>query len=283
MEYFSKSVHLTIDQWQRDGVFVHKDDDVVTELPLEIYVSRKGKTQRLSVTMRTPGDDEDLATGFLCSEGIIRSYSDIRMFRFIENRDSSDVTVTGIIAELQDHVSFEPGSDDKADHITNSACGICAKHAFEEVYLPDSMRVVSPADMPLINPEIIAGLPLTLIDHQSTFRKTGGIHAAALFDKDGTLLAFREDVGRHNAMDKLTGWALRNHHTSVSESIVLFSGRISFELVQKAVVAGFRVMAAIGAPSSLAIQLAEEYGATLIGFIRENRFNVYCGKELFRR
>lgn len=246
-------------------------DDVLTiEEPLEIrvkYHTQHGvfKTMSLAVTMRTPGEDEALAIGFLFTESIIKSKSDIVRF---EQLEENIVMVT-----LDESVYFDADKL-KRNFYTTSSCGVCGKASIESIhsdtiFLPWSSKFT-------IEKSLLFHLPEKLKMKQSHFKQTGGIHACALIDVNGEIIALKEDVGRHNAMDKLIGsW----NAYPISESMVLVSGRASFELVQKASKAGIPLMAAIGAPSSLAVQLAEEQGMGLIGFLRDNTFNVYTGEN----
>jgi FdhD protein len=244
-------------------------DHVAQEEPLEIQVTfTEGgarRTKSIAITMRTPGDDAELAVGFLYNEGIVTRAGQISCVTVAPEGASvvsveltSDVTVD--LARLERHF------------FTTSSCGVCGKTSL------DALRIrtapVAGAGMS-IAPDVVHGLPRALRDAQSVFGCTGGLHAAAFFDTRGALIALREDVGRHNALDKLVGAELRAGRMPVGETLLLVSGRASFELVQKASVAGVPVMVAIGAPSSLAVTLAEESQMTLIGFARDGRFNVY--------
>lgn len=245
-------------------------DCLAVEEPLEIRVvfgPRSGRTQQaLAVTMRTPGQDADLAAGFLHGEGVVRDEEQIEgivpcgtnVIR-VELRPG----VTPHLPSLQRHV------------YTTSSCGVCGKASLEAVAA--SCPDVHLSAGPIIPVAVIHSLPERLRQGQVTFAQTGGLHAAALFDERGELLAVREDVGRHNAVDKLLGWAFRQGRMPLTDQILFVSGRASFELVQKAVAAGVPIFAAVGAPSSLAVDLAQRFGLTLLGFVRDGRFNVYCG------
>lgn len=245
-------------------------DTLSTEEPLEIRVRSKpsvriSKTVSIAVTMRTPCDDESLARGFLFTEGIVSDQSQILNVR---NTDDNIVEV-----ELADDVSFDPNQFTRNFYATSS-CGVCGKASIESIH---SETIHLPWRSKFkINSKVLMGLPNTLYSLQIHFSKTGGIHACALVDAKGTFLDVKEDVGRHNAMDKLIG---ANPDYPLSDAMILVSGRASFELVQKASKAGVGLLAAIGAPSSLAVQLAEEQGMTIVGFLKKDGFNVYTGDD----
>jgi FdhD protein len=230
------------------------DDEVAVEEPLEIRVDGRP----LAVTMRTPGDDEELALGFLYGEGLIDG-----------PRDASPTLEINTV-EVSGPLIREPST---RSFYTTSSCGVCGKGALEEVAV--TAQPAQPG--PRIERQLLASLP----DHlrQPTFARTGGLHATGLFTAAGELLQVREDVGRHNAMDKVIGWALRHGVTPLHPHILCVSGRLSFELVQKAAVAGAPILVGVGAPSSLAIRLAHDRGMTLAGFARQGRVNVYTGVE----
>jgi FdhD protein len=251
-------------------------DRVATEEPLEIRLTAGKATQRLAVTMRTPGADFELAAGFLHGEGVIGSRDDIHAIRYCVDADLDEEQRYNVV-----NVSLrrEPLPDLRAlerHFMMSSACGVCGKANVESVLtrIPDSAKVDTS-----FSPAMIVQLPGKLRAAQSLFETTGGLHATALFSGDGDLIALREDVGRHNALDKLIGWALMQGRLPLRDSIVLVSGRASFELVQKAAVAGIPVLCAISAPSSLAIATARAAHMTLVGFLREDRFNLYCGVQ----
>jgi FdhD protein len=242
-------------------------DEISVEEPLEIRLlthdASAGSTP-VAVTMRTPGDDVDLATGFLFTEGIISGAGDIEGVKragpnAIEARLRRGVTVD---ASMMDRHSF-----------VSSSCGACGKRSIAAVRVA-SRYAIAPGE-PRVAPEVIHGLPRALRAGQSAFAQTGGIHASGLFDAEGRLLVLREDVGRHNALDKLIGSELLAGRIPLAGRLLLVSGRVSFELVQKAAIAGVPVLGAVGAPSSLAVDLARECGMTLLGFVRDARFNAY--------
>lgn len=246
------------------------EDLLSVEEPLEIAI-RYGMElheMNLSVTMRTPGHDEELALGFLLGEGIIRQYEE----------------VVGVVQEapnrvsviLQEEVPFDPARFER--HVyTSSSCGICGKASIDAVRVENNTLL--PPQAWTISPSFLYTLPRLLRLQQADFENTGGLHASALFNHRSDLLLLREDVGRHNALDKLIGAALQSNLTPLHEHILLLSGRASFELIQKASLAGITFIAAVGAPSSLAVQLAAEMNITLVGFLRNERFNVYSGIE----
>ncbi len=250
-------------------------DHVATEEPLEIrlrYRRREGDVLKtVAITMRTPGHDRELAAGFLFTEGIVSARTDIADIQSDSDRGAS-ITVT-----LSDGVHVDLRSLER-NGVTTSSCGVCGKTSLDAVRT--TTRFPLPAPEPALNPEIIYQLPSLLRAAQSGFDRTGGLHAAALFTFDGKLVAIREDIGRHNAVDKLIGSQLladARDSLPLDRHIVFVSSRASFELMQKVVMAGCPVLAAVGAPSSLAVELARETGATLLGFVRDHRFNVYAG------
>lgn len=247
-------------------------DLLAVEEPLEIRLEygpvRKRKSRNISITMRTPGADEDLATGFLFTEGIVRKASDIFSVKaWGENL---------VMVSLQPDFDFDLQKLERHFY-TSSSCGVCGKASIDAVKTIAPPAVSCPINDWEIKPEIIYTLPDALRKAQETFDSTGGLHACAIFDRAGKLLVLREDVGRHNALDKLIGHYLQKNRIPLDDYILLLSGRASFELIQKAAMAGIRFICAVGAPSSLAVETAESFGITLIGFLREGRFNVYSG------
>jgi FdhD protein len=250
-------------------------DALALEEPLEIRLNfgslQNRRKMSLAVTMRTPGNDEDLVAGFLLTEGIIQGKEDLISIRKIATKhvDSQDNL---ILAELSPNTNFDPATLERHFY-TTSSCGICGKTSIEAV------QTNSCFDLPIstfeISPKTLLNLPHKLAKHQSVFTKTGGIHAAALFDKNGELLIVREDIGRHNAVDKLIGAALQRYPFPLSNYLILVSGRAGFELIQKSMMAGIPYLAAVGAPSSLAVNLARASGMNLVGFLRDGGFNVY--------
>jgi len=246
------------------------DDVLAVEEALEIRLGNRS----LTITMRTPGNDFELAAGFLHSEGMIQDISQIRSMGRLSD-GSANVVVVELAAELK--APMQAMQQAQRNFVMSSACGVCGKASLQDLEV-NACPILPPDDIQL-SPEIIHRLPDTLRSAQSIFESTGGLHAAARFDLHGKLECLREDVGRHNAVDKLVGAALLERRMPMSASLLLVSGRASFELVQKALMAGIHVMAAVGAPSSLAVATAERSGMTLIGFLRNGRFNVYSGSH----
>lgn len=253
---------------------VVQNDVLTVEEPLEIRVGGRS----LAVTMRTPGHDFDLAAGFLVSEGVIS-----RSEQFSTVRYCAGATVEGLNTYNVLDVTLAPGvapPDPSLERsfYTTSSCGLCGKASIDAVRTQSAFRVSE--DAVTIDASALAGLPDTLRGEQAVFDKTGGLHAAALFDAaSGRMLVLREDVGRHNAVDKVVGWALREDRLPLTGAVLMVSGRASFELTQKTLMAGIPVLAAVSAPSSLAAELAAESGMTLVGFLRGSSMVVYAGAE----
>jgi len=254
-------------------------DLVVVEEPLEIRVGHGAEGSReqvsLSVTMRTPGDDELLSLGFLFAEGIINSYDEVSSVKPCHDLGKQEEIGNVMRVELQPEVKFDIRKFTR-NFPTNSSCGVCGKTSI------DSVR--SNAKIPLdqgvtFSFDILKGLHGSLQSTQEVFKHTGGVHACGLFDQQGKIIAHKEDVGRHNALDKLIGAQLLNDELPIYSNGLILSGRISFELVQKAVRAGILVIAGVGAPSSLAVDLAKEFKVTLVGFLKEDGYNIYTGKQ----
>lgn len=241
-------------------------DLVAVEEPLQIRISLAGEVTDLAVTMRTPGHDSELAAGFLLTEGIIRSSSDVEEIVH---------TGPGEITFRLKHDTI-PAFSSRKFYVTSS-CGICGKASVDA--LREAGCTAPPRQEPIIRMETLQSFPRQLIESQAVFERTGGLHGAGLFDSQGQLSLLREDVGRHNAVDKLVGGSLLGNRLPLHGHILMLSGRISFELVQKAVMAGIPFIAAVGAPSSLAIETALQFGLTLVGFLRNERANIYCGAE----
>lgn len=258
----------------RDGAVSSRPDTLVAEEPMEIRLNGRP----LAITMRTPGDDFALAAGFLVSEGVIGAADDVRSIVYCAGATADGVNTYNVV-----DVRLAPGVEvpdiTLERHVyTTSSCGLCGKASLDAVRTTTRFPI---GDTPRLrlDPALLADLPDRLRAAQRVFDRTGGLHAAALFSETGELLDAREDVGRHNAVDKLVGRALRDGGLPLSRAILLVSGRASFELAQKAVMAGIPVLAAVSAPSSLAVDLAAETGLTLIGFLRGPNMNVYAGEE----
>jgi FdhD protein len=251
-----------------------RQDHVATEEPLEIRLVHRGRTTTVAVTMRTPGADGELAVGFLFGEGVIGRREEVKRAAPCSGPDPGCVNVLEV--ELADKVA-EPELVGLDRHFfANSACGVCGKAGLDALRLRVSGELPPGPAVPV---EILATLPTKLREAQGLFGATGGLHAAALFDATGGLVAVREDVGRHNAVDKLVGWALLAGRVPLHDYLILVSGRSSYEILQKCLAAGVPILAAVSAPSSLAVELAERFGITLIGFLRGDRCNVYSGVE----
>jgi FdhD protein len=268
----NRSVNLTrVSQWD-DGNVERKDDYLAAEEPLEIRIG----DQPLSVTMRTPGHDLELAAGFLFTEGLIQHREQIVAIEGVEPVTRDGVKRGNVIqAELVDEAA--PDFAKMRRHFfASSSCGICGKASIDAL----RSRLLSPPNPEFrLQAELLTSLPDVLRSSQDVFQRTGGLHAAALFDSSGGLLVVREDIGRHNAVDKVIGWALLDHRVPLGNAVLLVSGRGGFEIVQKALVAGVPILASVSAPSSLAVQLARELRMTLVGFLRGRRFVIYSGEE----
>lgn len=235
-------------------------DFLAAEEPLEIRV----EGHSVAIVMRTPGEDRDLAAGFLVTEGLVRAAGDI------VDIPRAKCNVVNVRLRKPESMDLKK----LTRHLfTSSSCGICSKASI------DAVRQQFPRveDLCRVEPQVLLGLPQSLVSAQETFKRTGGLHACALFDLTGKLLVLREDVGRHNALDKVVGWALLGNRLPLRQKMVLLSGRASFEMMQKALAAGIPIVAAISAPSSLAAEFAQESGQTLVGFLRGDRMNIYAG------
>ena len=255
------SIDLTrVNEW-KDGHVHSFQDYLVAEEPLEIRVNG----QPLTVTMRTPGHDLELAAGFLFTEGLIHDATQLVSLRPIPGKNKANI----VEAQLEESQSLE---NSPRNFVATSSCGICGKTSIESVRLRGIRR---PNSHFTIDPEVLCTLPEKLHAGQAVFGRTGGLHAAALFNQNGELVVLREDIGRHNAVDKVVGWALQQNKLPLSASVLMVSGRGGFEIIQKALAAGVSALASVSAPSGLAVQLAREFGMTLIGFLRGRRFVIY--------
>ncbi len=258
-----------------DGTSTRRPDTLVVEEPLEVRVGGRA----LAVTMRTPGDDFDLVAGFLATEGVLRTPEDLAGLRYCGGAEPGSPgggTYNVVDADLAPGTPPPDPSVERAFY-TTSSCGVCGKASLDAVRV--AVRHDLAADPVRVDPALLTGLPDRLREQQRVFDRTGGLHAAGLFAPDGELLCLREDVGRHNAVDKVVGWAVRQGRLPLTGLVLQVSGRLSFELVQKAAVAGVPVLSAVSAPSSLAVDLAQELGMTLVGFVRDGRLNAYAGEH----
>jgi FdhD protein len=268
-----RSVDLTqVTEWD-SGEIRRKEDYLAAEEPLEIRIGE----DPLSVTMRTPGHDLELAAGFLLTEGLVQHRAQILALEALETAEETPAENRGNVVEAKLAPESAPDFEKMRRHFfAASSCGICGKASIDSIR---ARTLAAPNPDFRLDPEVLVRLPEVLRESQAVFGRTGGLHAAGLFDAAGKLLVLREDIGRHNAVDKVIGWALLEERVPLSETILLVSGRGGFEIVQKAIVAGLPVVASISAPSSLAVQLAREFGQTLIGFLRGRRFVLYAGAE----
>jgi FdhD protein len=249
----------------RDGKTSDRDEQLAVEEPLEIRLAGR----RFTLTMRTPGHDEELAAGFLFAEGFINDAGELGEIRRVRGRKGVpepnaidivlNVPADGLRARL------------KRNFVMSSSCGVCGKTSIDSI----RRRVTPPSDTARVAPTTLLALSDKLRDAQRVFAATGGLHGAAIFSLDGTMVAIREDIGRHNAVDKVIGYVLTNAMLPLSRHMMMVSGRLSFEIVQKAAASGVPILAAVSAPSSLAVELAEEVGTTLVGFLRDGSFNIY--------
>jgi FdhD protein len=265
-----RSLDLTqVSEWN-DGKTRRKEDYLAAEEPLEIRIG----DDPLSVTMRTPGHDLELAAGFLFTEGLVQRRAQIIA---LEEDAGTAPENRGNVVLVKLAPEAAPDFEKMRRHFfAASSCGICGKASIDSV----RARTLQPPNADFrLDPEVLVQLPDALRESQAVFGRTGGLHAAALFDATGKLLVVREDIGRHNAVDKVIGWALLAERVPLADTILMVSGRGGFEIVQKAIVAGLPVVASVSAPSSLAVQLARELGETLIGFLRGRRFVIYAGEE----
>ena len=252
-------------------------DQLATEEPLEIRLAWDGGERTVAVTMRTPGNDEELAAGFLFAESVIDRREQIAGFRRPIESDIAGVTPEPNVVEVE--LSEAPAAELPSlerHFFSSSACGVCGKAGLQALQMRAPGRL---PPGPEVDPAVLSALPGRLREDQGIFEATGGLHAAGLFDASGRLVALREDVGRHNALDKLFGWAFLQGLLPLHGHIVLVSGRSSYEILQKCLMAGVPVVCAVSAPSSLAVELASRFGITLVGFLRGDRFNVYSGVE----
>jgi FdhD protein len=254
-----------------DGESHRQQDILVSEEPLEIQLQAGQQQQTAAITMRTPGHDYELTAGFLYSEGLIASRHDFVHMTYCVDRADSEQEFNLLTVRLRGS-RLPPLPQLERHFFTNSACGICGSTMLTDL---DQRPLPVLSAGPVLAPEELYALPSRLAAAQTLFAQTGGLHAAALFDASGELLVAREDIGRHNALDKVIGWGLLNDRLPFSDHVLLVSGRASFELLQKCVVAGVSLFCAVSAPSTLAVALAQRFGVTLVGFLRGERCNIY--------
>jgi len=260
--------------------FEQVDDLVSIEEPLEISLKFKKQndwiTQNLSITMRTPGNDEDLVRGFLFNEQIVKDIKDIESIASYGDKVGQYNIQNKILATINNSENVNI-SKIKRDFLTNSSCGVCGKSSLDALEIIKKDKTNS--SEPQISKEVIIQSPNTLRDNQSEFSKTGGIHASGLFNSNGDLVELREDVGRHNALDKLVGSVLVNQQLDPKSQFITCSGRLNFELVQKVLMTNIGIMIGVGAPTSLAIDLANKFDMTLVGFVKRDSFNIYTNNK----
>lgn len=259
----------------------HVNDMLSVEEPLEIilvhFVNNQWAEKNIAVTMRTPGNDIELTTGFLFTEGIIQSFDQIKKIEeFVSIESYNGLISNQIKFHLKENIQFDMLKLER-NFYTTSSCGVCGKASIDAVKI--ACPIIVPSEKWKIEKKLLLTLNDSLRNAQENFNFSGGIHASALFNLSGELVDIKEDVGRHNALDKLIGSAVQKNEIPLFNHILFLSGRVSFELVQKASMVGFRMICAVGAPSSLAVDLAEELDITLVGFLRENRFNIYTAPE----
>lgn len=255
----------SVDQWE-NGAVSHAQDYLAVEEPLEIRIGDRP----ISVTMRTPGHDLELTAGFLFTEGIISGRAELS--------EIEAATANAVTAQIANGADLQ--LDLQRNFFAASSCGICGKATIESV----RVRGIKPVNSDFqIDPEVLCSLPQRLRESQAVFGRTGGLHAAAVFNAGGEMLVLREDIGRHNAVDKVVGWALLNDRIPLQDSVLMVSGRGGFEIAQKSLVAGIPVLASVSAPSSLAVQIAREFGMTMVGFLRGRRFVVYSAPSRVTR
>jgi FdhD protein len=260
-----------------------EQDLLAVEEPLEIrlnYGPGWGRIQKsIAVTMRTPGNDFELALGFLYNEGIIRKKQDVLSIRYCEKAGADEEQENVVLLELNSSLTPDIKNLER-NFYTTSACGVCGKVSIEAIEARCEPELLRHERRASIEASVILRLPEIVREQQLVFEHTGGLHAAALFDFDGRLIFLREDIGRHNAVDKISGALLQTERLPASSSILFLSGRAGFELLQKAAMSGIPCVASVGAPSSLAVSLAEKFNITLIGFLRDRRFNIYSSPEM---
>lgn len=259
-----------------EGIAAERTDSLATEEPLEIRIVIAGRSRTVAVTMRTPGADFELACGFLFGEGVIERREQVLQISYCKDATLPPEQLYNIVIVELDPSSQPDLSPLERHFFTSSACGVCGKANLDAIELRGIEPLPSGAPVP---PSVISELPDRLRRAQSVFSSTGGLHAAGLFTTDGTEVVVREDVGRHNAVDKLVGWAFLDGRTPLHDHVLMVSGRSSFEIAQKCVAAGAPILCSVSAPSSLAVDVASRFNMTLVGFVRDERFNVYAGAD----
>jgi FdhD protein len=260
----------------RDGKASSRGDQVATEEPMEIRLLASGRRITAAVTMRTPGSDFELAAGFLYGEGLVETPADISGISYCVDKGLDETQLFNIV-NVKLRTGFIPDVRSLERHFyTSSSCGVCGKASLESL---DLRGCRAPTPGPQVTTEVVASLPEALRRAQGIFESTGGLHAAGLFTSEGELVAVREDVGRHNAVDKLIGWSLLKGNLPLDGMLLMVSGRSSFEIMQKALTAGIPMVCAVSAPSSLAVDVARRFDMSLVGFLRGSRFNVYAGSQ----
>ena len=256
------------------------DDQISIEEPLEIILKYKDKKtwveKTISITMRTPGHDEDLVRGFLFNERVVEQINHIDNIELVGDTVGQYKLKNKAVATINNSENIDIDKI-KRNFLTNSSCGVCGKTSLDSLEIIKKDKILR--SVPKINHEIIMKSPLMLRQNQSEFVKTGGIHASGLFDKKGNVIALREDVGRHNALDKLIGLVLKENLLDNSSQFLTCSGRLNFDLVQKALMANIGVLVGVGAPTSLAVDLAKKFNMTLVGFVKDKSFNIYSNNE----
>ena len=256
------------------------DDQISIEEPLEIILKYKDKKtwveKTISITMRTPGHDEDLVRGFLFNERVVEQINHIDNIELVGDPVGQYNLKNKAVAKINNSENIDIDKI-KRNFLTNSSCGVCGKTSLDSLEIIKKDKILR--STPKINHEIIMKSPLMLRQNQSEFAKTGGIHASGLFDKKGNVIALREDVGRHNALDKLIGLVLKENLLDNNSQFLTCSGRLNFDLVQKALMANIGVLVGVGAPTSLAVDLAKKFNMTLVGFVKDKSFNIYSNNE----
>ena len=266
-----KVANWTVTAVRKDGSFASKPDVLVTEEPLEIRAeSPSQEAQPIAVTMRTPGHDFELAVGFLFTEGMIKQSDDVRSVRYCQLPDSAEQQFNVVTVSLS--APFDEALS-RREMVTSASCGICGTTSIEQ--LSQTVSRIDTKIGPVMSSVMLISLPDIVRQAQPTFDRTGGLHAAGLIDVGGVAMCVREDIGRHNAVDKVIGNAVLENKLPISNHALVVSGRLSFEIIQKAAMAGIAFIAAVGAPSSLSVETAEDLGITIVGFVRDGTANIY--------